>query len=498
VSVEQKPIEPTIVLPDECIGCNTFNACHDGMEKGEIPLCRQVDDELEPPTCDVIIGTQDQLGCNKCDVQVGMSADDIVLQIYRNRSVMEANIIIKSTGEVIERIPVQWKSRENKLDYLSVSKIHAYEDCPACFYHQYMSDEGLEEDSGNFFTKFGSILHGVVEMTAKVYDENGIVLPPMQIYDEIWKQHDLADGSAYLEGKKLIEDYFARNPVDQRPYKTLFVEEEWRGELGGGEFGLQIDYAGIMKTDPTCGILSDYKTNRMPFTPSELEDSLQLRIYELVLRRHLAPDIKQWTTGYEMFRYGFQQCPPRSERDLQDAENYVANVRHQIMNDNVWEEKLNNYCGFRKCRFKCKTYADYVNNPKRYIDAIGISGANLEEIDAQRERMTTYEKVAKSRKEECANILKAAIEDAMKQNKALVIGGQELQLYSNGTGSYSYNDTKNVLLVNNALDLLDKCSSISKTKMDAALKGNPQLKMALSGCLMTNYASPYITKKKAK
>ena len=100
----------------------------------------------------------------------------------------------------------------------------------------------------------------------------------------------------------------------------VFVEHEWRGELGGCTFGLMIDYAGIMKSDPTTGILKDYKTNRMPFTPHELETSFQLRVYELVLRRYLIPDVKNWIAGYEMFRFGWQACPPWNEDDLLAAE----------------------------------------------------------------------------------------------------------------------------------------------------------------------------------
>lgn len=445
--------------------------------------------------------------CNKTQSDVSVSAsdetDNLRIEIFRNRSVMECRIIDKTTGEVIQdRLPVFWKARENTLDYLSVSKIKSYEDCPASFYRQYMSDENIEEDSGNYYTKFGTILHEVVEKASCYFTECGIVINPMQIYDEVWTANPMPvddDNSAfdtYLEGKKLIEDYFINNPVDKRPYITKLVEHEWRGTLGGCTFGLMIDHVGVYKNDPTVGIISDYKSNRMPFTPGELDESFQLKIYELVTRRHIMPEIERWNTGYEMFRYGWQQCPPRTMEDLLEAENYVASTWARISADNSWDEKLNKYCGYRKCRFTCKTYTDYVNNPKRYLDAICTDAINLAEVDKQRELMTTYEKIAKGRKDECAGILKVAIEDAMKQNKSVVIDGQQLELYSNSTGSYNYYDTKNVLLVNNALEILDKTLTIGKTKMDAELKKRPDLKMALSQCLTTNYATSYIVKKK--
>lgn len=433
-------------------------------------------------------------GCGKY-IQI----DDIEVGAVRNRSEIEATIIDKSSGEIVrDRIPVNWMSRENKLDYLSVSKIQAYEQCPACFYQQYMSDEGAATDNGNYFTFFGSILHEVVEMVVKYYHDSGIIVPWQTVYDEAWEKNRLSDFATYTEGKKLLNDFFARNPVDKMNNTPKLIEYEWRGELGGCTFGLMMDYVGVMNNDPTTGILKDYKTNRMPYTPSELEASFQLRVYELVLRRFIMPEIKTWIAGYEMFRFGWQQCPPWTEDDLADAENYIAATWKQISNDNMWEAKLNNFCGYRDCRFTCPKYQDFLNNPERYVGGFNLEGLNYEEIERQRTLMTTYEKIAKSHKEEAANILKAAIQQAAMEGHQLVVGGEVLELYSSSTQSYRYYDTRNVLLSANALDIMEDCLSISKTKMDKALKTRPDLRLQLAGCMSTNYASPYIVKKKGK
>ena len=90
------------------------------------------------------------------------------------------------------------------MDYLSVSKIHAYEQCPACFYKQYISDDGITNDGSNFFTVFGSILHEVVELASRYYTDNGVIVDPITIYDDVWKNHNLSDFNAYKEGKTLI------------------------------------------------------------------------------------------------------------------------------------------------------------------------------------------------------------------------------------------------------------------------------------------------------
>ena len=426
-----------------------------------------------------------------------LKREDVILEIYRNRSEMEAQLILKTTGEVIDRIPVSWKARENKLDYLSVSKIQAYEQCPACFYKQYMAEETVSVDNSNYFTKFGTILHEVVENAMRIYMAHGLIINPEELLNEVWAKHDLQGFADYNQARDLIVNYFKVNPLDNRPDTPILIEEEWRGELGGTTFGLIFDYVGQIKGQ-NIGLLRDYKTNRMPFTTNDLANSLQLRIYQLVLQRHYFPDFEKWVVGYDLFFHGWQRCPEWSEDDLLRAEDYVATIARQIENDNVWEERLNNYCQYRECRHTCEKYQKLMKSSAADVLAIKIDSTNLEEVERQRINMTAIEKAAKGRSAECSDILKAEIERASKLDGKLVIDGKELSLYSNATQSYRYTDTRNVLLVQGKLDMLDDCLSINKTKFDKKVNANPSLKLQLASCMNTSYAAPYIVTRKAK
>ena len=224
--------------------------------------------------------------CGNCSCHNHLNKDNIKLEIFRNRSEMEAQITLKDTGETVSRVPVEWKKREGKLDYLSVSKIQSYEQCPACFYHEYISEETAHVDNANYFTKFGSILHEVAEIMVRTYRDTGIMLDVVNTLNEVWKKYDLTGIDTYEEAKDLLTTYFKANPLDSRSDTPVLIEEEWRGELGGCTFGLMIDYAGVRKKNPKIGLLRDYKTNRMPFTTADLQSSLQLRIYQIVLAHH--------------------------------------------------------------------------------------------------------------------------------------------------------------------------------------------------------------------
>lgn len=429
----------------------------------------------------------------------GMDPNNIKLEIFRNRSEMEANITLVDTGECITRIPVSWKKREGKLDYLSVSKIQSYEQCPACFFHEYMSEETVHIDNANYYTKFGSIIHEVAEIIVKAYIQCGIILDTVSTFNEVWRRYDLTSIDAYEEAKSLIVSYFNANPVDKRADTPVLIEHEWRGDLGGCTFGLILDYAGIKKKNPEIGLLRDYKTNRMPFTTADLTSSLQLRIYQIVLRRYLMPEVKRWISGYDLFFYGWQQCKEFSEDDLKSAEDYVASINYQILHDTVWEEKLNNYCGYRQCRHTCKTYQDALRNGDVPSTQYVISDdTDWTAIEHEREYIAALEKCAKNRKAELDAIMKTHVEQSAQKGEKVIIDGNELQLYASSQPVYSYDEVQKVLLVNNRLDLLNGFLSIKDSKAFSRLVSaqDTGLKLQLAGCSHNAYSSPYITKKR--
>lgn len=436
--------------------------------------------------------------CNDCDKCKHLNKDNLKLEIFRNRSEMEAQITL-DTGEVISRIPVSWKKREGKLDYLSVSKIQSYEQCPACFYYEYISEETAHIDNANYFTKFGSILHEVAEIMVKTYRDTGIVLDVVNTLNDVWKRYDLTGIDTYEEAKDLLKTYFKANPVDTRKDKPILIEKEWRGELGGCTFGLIVDYAGIRTNNNKIGILRDYKTNRMPFTTAELASSLQLRIYQIVLRRHLLPEVEKWISGYDLFYYGWQQCKEFTDDDLKSAEDYVNNIYNQIINDTVWEEKLNKYCGYRECRHTCSTYQKALHNSQisntPYIKSQDTDWVALEH---EREYLISLEKNAKNRKMELDTLMKEHIEDNLRDGKTTVIDGQELQLYANSQPFFRYDDLYRVLLTENRLDLLNGFLTIKDPKafMRLVKAQDMGLQMKLMSCSQNGYSAPYITKKR--
>lgn len=415
--------------------------------------------------------------------------------LFRNRGDLEIDLIDKETGDVVTRIPTIWKPRNGRLDYLSVSKIQSYEQCPACFYHEYMDEETKHVDNANYFTKFGTALHEVCEKVMRGVMDIGLAPAYQSILPEAWEHAGLAGFGTvedYDQASELLDGYFKKNPPIDRPEFPVMIEEEWRGELGGYTFGLMMDYVGQFVNDESQYLLRDYKTNRMPYTAADLATSLQLRIYKLVLMRHYYPDASKIICGYDLFFHGWQQCPDYTDDDLKRAEEYVHVIGKNIENDTIWEERLNNYCCYRECRHTCETYKKFFQNAKSFFAP--FDRTNIEDVERQRMIMTSIEKNAKQCKEECANIIKAEIDHRARNNEKLIAGGKEFSLSAQSRKSYRYNDTYNVLLANNKLNLLDGCLSIQKQKFEKNL--DAQTKLELAGCVDNGYASPTIVTRK--
>jgi hypothetical protein len=455
----------------------------------------QIREMLEPRTTDPDVATADNNG----PVTVDLSNIKRIF-VYRDRSDIKVDLVTHD-GEVFENIPAEWRTKNvGILDYLSVSKMDLYQQCPAKFKRTHLMASGSVDedmdDGGNIFTWFGSILHEVCEYAENAYQTTGITVNPLMLFDEAWRKRQLTDFAMYKEAKDLITDYFNRNPVHIKKYKILGVEVEWKGQLGDVPvFGCKMDKVG--EINPETGVIVDYKTNRQPYTQFELEDSLQLHTYELIARI-LYPQYKKWVTGYELFRFGWQQCPERTQDELDSTRQFINNINYQITHDTRFEERLNNFCGYCDYKFECKAFCDYVNNPSRYIDILYHDGVDMDKMEESRQLISTYYKIIEQRKKEIEDVLRMHIQNCHTAGSPCVIGGKELYLTQQERPSYDYAQVRDFLAIAGKMNLLDGCLSIGKTKFDAAIKNDPQLALELKKFMTTSYTSPYIMTRKAK
>ena len=166
----------------------------------------------------------------------------------------------------------------------------------------------------------------------------------------------------------------------------------------------------------------------------------------------------------------------------------------------MWEEKLNNYCGYRECRHTCPTYQKALKNGEvSHIKYVNDTNTDWAAIDHEREEMAALGKAAYNRKSELEAMLKYHVEEVTSQGGKVVINGQELMIYSQSQPAFNYDDVYRVLLSANRLDLLNGFVGIKDPKafMRLCNAQEDSLKLQLLSCMHNGYSSPYITKKRS-
>lgn len=380
-----------------------------------------------------------------------------------------------------------------------------------------------DDFTGSNPTRFGSIVHEVAQKVHN-YDKDGKASPdPVDIFNDIWRHHHLTDFSYYDLGRDSITDFIDRTLYDRNgvtiatewPFIIDLVElQVWPipvdvttakrksfikrickkvKDRGGVPVISMIDR--IDRVSETEYEVYDYKTNAQPFTTAQVEESIQLALYDMAVRSHWseAEDIK---CTFDLLRHGRQSTIFTFER-TETIRNYIINLWHQV---HEWDEDnlsrtLNSFCGW--CDFKedCPVYSDAIKG--KLIHPHASKGLSLAEIYSEYTDLRTIQKLAETRaKEFGATIMTAIIEDndgdpvALKDEE-----GRELYLQLNPRYEYPPESIIPILQEIGSISWLKWCGKISRPGLEKLIKASPH-KERIQKTLLTTYASPSIKARK--
>lgn len=359
---------------------------------------------------------------------------DYKIEVYKNRSVYEANLMGK-TG-LVERIPVTFRKGNNNIDYISTSRLESYESCPSCFKQTFL-DRTL--DTSSYFTYFGTAYHAVNEEIINHYIETGEQIEPQ--CQKWWEKSPIHSHEKYLEFKQLLEDFWKRTRLDELPYYPIFAEKEFYMKWDGCKVPVNgiIDVICKSRKDEGVYYVLDWKSNFLPFTQEELTNSLQFRIYTMAVKE-MFEDCKEVRCVYHMLRHEPQHCPIFTDRQLQDTKEYVVATVNQIVADTEFPECTNTYCEHRECRHTCEAYKKMM----RLQDELGFDN----DFD-ERDHWYALEKNAHNRRYEIDKKLKERIT----AEGELTHDGKVYAINPIKKMGVRYADLEKVLLANNRLDL---------------------------------------------
>jgi len=223
---------------------------------------------------------------------------------------------------------------------LSYTQISIYQSCPLLYKLQYI--DGLKPKDKWYFS-FGSTLHLCAEYFFKVR-----VPPPpsldelLQYYDKNWlsEGYESAEEEAKYRayGREILSKFWEIHHADFR--MPIAVERMFYIDIEGVKLRGFIDR--IDKLDSGGLSIVDYKTNQGLFTQNDLENDLQLTLYQLAAEQTWRLPVERLTL-YHLRSNTPCSCQPRDNQQLNEARRLVLDVA-----ENIAEQRFpateNQYC----------------------------------------------------------------------------------------------------------------------------------------------------------
>lgn len=358
-----------------------------------------------------------------------------------------------------------------KNEYLSVSRLKKYEQCPKAFEFHYV--KGIKSKDFQLALAFGTMLHKVLEDLFRwVIDEEFQGFLPLEkaidFYKKAWSESGIVGIDVYNEGVKIVRDYIRRHP-EVNHFNILAVEAEFNLQLEEFRVNGRIDR--VDRIDDETIEVVDFKSNRMLFTRDEVDTDLQMSVYALAARQ-MWPWAKKMRFTFDMLRHDTRMTTYRSEEEMRDAADYVVAIGRNT-EKGLYPARLNSNCGYCDHRNACIEYQDAVTKRVEMFS----TGDDLEKIAALREKVATVAKLAYAKQRDLDAIIKARLEHA--ENQELVLAGTRFRLVPSESIEYPAQKTlsKLVLATGKPRDeLLDSVFKVDKKRLEEELSALPAAK----------------------
>jgi len=349
--------------------------------------------------------------------------------------------------------------------HLSFSRLARFEQCPAAFKYQYI--DGVQTELTAVPLLFGKVVHATLERVFQDVIAEEATGPidearAKQIFADAWAESGLVGAEVYREGLEIVRNFVrSEGVVDHRD--VLAVEKDFRLPLGRFSVIGCIDR--VNRVDDETIEVVDYKTNRAIFTREEVDDSLQLSLYEVAARR-IWPWAKKVRLSFAMLRHGLRMTTSRTPEQLEAALAYAETLGKMTEESKVFPARLSTNCAYCDHRERCPAYENALKGKRTTLSA---DPRDLTAVAKEREEVAKLSKILYARKGELENVLRAHL----KEHDDLVLAGVRYSLAPTQSVRYPLGPTLKVLEAQTGLpreQLLERVATIDKDALDALIR----------------------------
>ena len=305
-------------------------------------------------------------------------------------------------------------------EYLSYSRVARFAQCKHAFKLHYV-DRLPAEPSDSLV--LGKLVHAVLEQLLLDHvREERVGRIERSAVRAAWKlaatEGGLADPTLFAEGLAMVEQAVRdEGAIDARNVIGIEHQPPARGEpvarQGHHPFRLRagrFDVVGFIDRvdavdDETVRVI-DYKSNRLLFTDEEVDQSLQMSLYDVAVRQQW-PWVRRVELCFVMLRHGVRLTTTRTPTQLATALDYIESVGEQSERETAFEPTLNANCGYCDHRGRCAAYADALAGRRT---SAGTTALDLDAVAREREEVARLAKLLYARRNELDQVLLAQLE----------------------------------------------------------------------------------------
>lgn len=391
------------------------------------------------------------------------------------------------------------------IPFLSSSIINDYIGCKRSFLEFYRSDgfktyRNNDEDGEAIYLMFGTLIHGVIEQFWKGNNRTKKFL--IKTYEHDLVEFGLTDKSYIELGYEIINNFFSYLLNEAPKRKMLHSELSFKVDIEGVPLHGTID--AVFYHGNGIYEIEDYKTSNWIPTQAEVDENIQLSMYDLVFSNDVMKDY--WFHGIKptgiiltlhYLRRDVRVQTERTQYSRLSAINYFRLIykQMQVLDDTKFVPNVNIFCSYCSHSDVCEAYQSILSGEYE------VSTNEMEDINEQNIRLyNEYNAMIKVLEEERNNCYGELVEYLSQPDAIPIEYNGYLWYVKQGGRRYVKKDKMIKILKDNGIwdeDMEKQFVSIPVTTIDHIIKKHKDLESELQSAIGYSYNNPSLTSEKA-